>query len=73
MAHRRRKTFTIVVVAVLVAAAVVAAKEARRRKQIASATAAEIRSQLDDLDPATRAMVRAELATDVVGRLRDRG
>ena len=53
-------------------AAVVAAKEARRRKQIASKTAAEIRSQLDDLDPATRAMVRAELASDVVSGLRDR-
>lgn len=72
MAHRRRKVFTVVVVAVLVTAALVAAKEAKRRKQIASKTAAEIRSQLDDLDPATRAMVRAELASDVVSGLRDR-
>lgn len=72
MARRRRAVLTVVVVAVVVTAAVVAAKEARRRKQIASETAAEIRSQLDDLDPATRAMVRAELASDVVGRGRDK-
>lgn len=72
MAHPRRRAFTAVVVVVLVAAAVVGAQEARRRKQIASEAAAEIRLKLDVLDPATRAMVRAELASDVVSGFRDR-
>jgi len=72
MARRGRRVFTVVALVALVAAAVAVGREAQRRKHLADATASDIRSQLDDLDPATRAMVRAELASDVVGRGRDK-
>ncbi len=71
MARRGRRVLTVIALAALVAAAVAVGREAQRRKQLADETASDIRSQLDDLDPATRAMVRAELASDVVGRGRN--
>ncbi len=70
MARRGRRVLTVVALAAIVVAAVAVGREAQRRKQLADQTASDIRSQLDDLDPATRAMVRAELASDVVGRNR---
>ncbi len=74
MASRNRALRVAVVVGAvgLVAVGVVLAVKLRQQRAIAAETAKSIRTQLDDLDPVTRAMVREQLAEDAVAEVRDR-
>lgn len=73
MANRKRVLQVVVVVGVVGLAAVgaAAAMKLRQQREVAVETADAIRTTLDDLDPATRAMVREQLANDAIDEVRD--
>ena len=64
MSVRSKTKVVLIVAGVAVAAAVV--MRLRQQHEVALETADSIRSQLDDLDPVTKAAVRARLAEEVV-------
>ena len=74
MANRKRAFRVVLVVGAvgLVVAGVAIALRLRQQQELAAETADSIRSQLDDLDPVTRAMVREQLAEDAVAEVRER-
>ena len=74
MASRNRALRVVVVAGAigLVAVGAALAVKLRHQREIAAETAESIRTQLDDLDPVTRAMVREQLAEDAVEETRDR-
>ena len=67
---RKRRLGLLLVMAAATGAAIAALLELQRRQERASQAADAIRSELDQLDPATRAMVKAQLARDAVEDLR---
>jgi hypothetical protein len=74
MANRKRALRVVLVVGAvgLAVAGVAVAVRLRQHRELAAETADAIRSQLDDLDPVTRAMVRENLAEDAVAEVRER-
>ncbi len=64
MSVRSKTKVVLIVAGVAVAAAVV--MRLRQQHEVVLETADSIRSQLDDLDPVTKAAVRARLAEEVV-------
>jgi hypothetical protein len=73
MANRKRVLRVVVVVGIvgLVAVGIAATIKLRQQREVATETADAIRTTLDDLDPATRAMVREQLAKDAIDEVRD--
>jgi hypothetical protein len=72
----KTKAKIVLGVVVVVAIAVVAVKtqeEIRRRKEIAEGALTNIQTELDALDPVSRAAVVAKLSADEVNRTRGRG
>lgn len=63
----------VVVVAAVAVGVVVAQKEVRRRREVAAQALSNIQTELDSLDPVSRAAVVAKLGADEVSRTRGRG
>ena len=63
----------VVIVATAAAVTVVAVQEVRRRREIAEHALNNIQTELEALDPVSRAAVVAKLGADQVSRTRGRG
>jgi len=70
MSKRQRRIVQVVVLVGVVAVGVTIAVKLRQQQAVITETTDTIRSQLDDLDPISRAMVRERLAEDVVAEVR---
>ncbi len=70
MAMSGRSAAKIMLITAGVAIAAVVVIRVLEQRQVAEEAADSIRSQLDDLDPVTRAAVRAKLAEDVAAEVR---
>jgi hypothetical protein len=70
MSSRTKGIVTLAVVAVAAAGAFYLFRYAKEKKTLADEAASNIKSELDNLDPATRAAVIAKLSTDEVNRYR---
>jgi hypothetical protein len=68
--RRARVGLEVVVVLALSAALAVAVKALLEKRELAISTVEDIESQLDALDPATRAAVVARLSKDAVDQVR---
>ena len=73
MSKRQRRIVQVVVIIGVAAVGVTIAVKLRNQHAVITETTDTIRSQLDDLDPVSRAMVRERLAEDVVADVRNRG
>ena len=67
------RLFGLAVVVAVGVGVVYAVGQLRLRKEAADATVDRMQEEIDQLDPATRAMVRARLAADSVRSLRGSG
>ena len=70
MSTRTKGILTLAVVAVAAAGGYYLFQLAKEKKSLADETASNIKSELDNLDPATRAAVIAKLSSDEVARYR---
>ena len=70
MSSRTKGILTLAVIAAAAAGGYYLVRFAREKKALADETASNIKSELDNLDPATRAAVIAKLSSDEVARYR---
>jgi hypothetical protein len=70
MSSRTKGILTLAVIAVAAAGGYYLFRFAQEKKALADETASNIKSELDNLDPATRAAVIAKLSSDEVARYR---
>jgi hypothetical protein len=70
MSSRTKGVLTLAVIAVAAAGGYYLFRLVQEKKVLADETASNIKSELDNLDPATRAAVIAKLSTDEVARYR---
>jgi len=72
MAMSARSTAKVVLIVAGVAVAAAVVMRIRQQREVVAETTSAIRSQLDDLDPVTKAAVRAQLAEDVAAEHKHR-
>jgi len=70
MSSRTKGVLTLAAIAAAAAGGYYLFRFVQEKKALADETASHIRSELDDLDPATRAAVIAKLSSDEVARYR---
>lgn len=70
MARSGRSAAKVILIATAVVVVAAVVMRVRQQQEVAAETADSIRSQLDDLDPVTRAAVRAQLAEDAAAEVR---